>query len=657
MNFLAFLQNPVDVNALSPPTSLTPFLTPMALTPMAVALTQGVTASGTRDPEALQKCVSCLAARGGHLGEFRRSPNKTTSSSNKTTSSSRPVHDASHPVREVARDWKTGELETAAPIVLEFFTDPKFDEQQRESCRTIGEALTFPLHSALYALYDLLAFSSSSSDDEKSDDEKLLSRVESLRVTRAAAGTRASRGESGEWEVVNSAGTGGTPGPRRPSLSDGASKRDGASNASGGDNPSASASASSASSSDPLLLLPLQNPSPSTGSIDSLFRTLEILLKLGLEVNERDFHGNTPLLVLAETAAMMLEVKTAEVKTAEVKTSARPLGRAVGDGAVGDVLRACAALLIENGARVDVPPVAAVRTAAAGVTAGVTIYPGMAGTVKVGDRDDVRELLGGTAAFQKASGSFSDALKTVPFRSLPNVKHMADSEKGSYSSSKGSATECKLCWSKFGMISNRKHLCVATKTWCCDDCSQKRYATESGESVRISDGAYNRGREEARFMDGRKRQQMAGLEARMLEGVEEKERKERELAAKRRQRMEAEESGEGSGGGGGGGGGGGSGNNDNGEDSNRNELFKNLMGMFGGDDEEEEKKEKKLGGGGGGGGVGQVKNTMAEARDRLNERGEKLADLGEKSEKLANQSKQFSDMAKMLNQQQKSSWF
>ncbi|GMI19263.1 hypothetical protein TeGR_g8285, partial [Tetraparma gracilis] len=220
---------------------------------------------------------------------------------------------------------------------------------------------------------------------------------------------------------------------------------------------------------------------------DSLPYTLSVLLKLGFEPNERDQHGNTPLSILTETAAALPPSSPS----------------------IQAVLRESAELLVRAGARVDLPPFAAAAPTSQGM-----LFPGMKGDIKLSERPDLIAVLGGAAALQDAAASFK-AAPTLPFRSLPTVTKLSDKEKNA-DTKKADADACKLCRSKFGMLNNRKHLCNFSKVWVCDTCSTKRYADENGEDVRVSDGAYNRGKSEAGVMEVRQKEAMAEREEREI---------------------------------------------------------------------------------------------------------------------------------------------
>jgi uncharacterized phage infection (PIP) family protein YhgE len=188
------------------------------------------------------------------------------------------------------------------------------------------------------------------------------------------------------------------------------------------------------------------------------------------------------------------------------------------------------------------------------------------------------------------------------------------------------------------MLTNRKHFNVVSYYWLCDDCSTKRYIDVNNDEVRISDGSYNVGARLAKERYERK-------EKDIVEGYDKSVNRDKKLFEDAKSRVNKSNS-----------------IGDKNGDDDRNELFGKLIDgvkdMFNNTDDattttktaQLDKQNSD---------VNNVKNNMAEARNRLNERGEKLNDLAEKSERLNNQSKQFADIAKQLNQKNSgiSGWF
>jgi len=290
--------------------------------------------------------------------------------------------DASVVVGKICGEWWTGEAAAALNA---------WEGEQKEG-ESVGARLSYPMHKAVYRMWEIVAGAGN-------DDEVLRETVETLKETE-----RVERGESGDWEVVGTPlevpsegreweGEPGEPSEGRPYPSRCL--------------PPACQCGSCPQHS-------LRSCSFNTRA-DSLLRTLEILVDFGVEVNERDAHGNTPLSILGEVASKML-------------------GKTAAGLAVIDVVQRCVGFLLKKGARMDL---------GGGLPA---LYPGMQGDVKISEREDIIQLLGGALAIQNQVDEWT-ASGPLPFRSLPGVKKMSDKEKATCG--KAEANDCKICSSKF----------------------------------------------------------------------------------------------------------------------------------------------------------------------------------------------------------------
>lgn len=107
------------------------------------------------------------------------------------------------------------------------------------------------------------------------------------------------------------------------------------------------------------------------------------------------------------------------------------------------------------------------------------------------DEESITSLFGGKERVKASLTSFSVIPKptnsTLP-RAL-NVQLDLSSVADSTDPGGSDSNSCAICWSEFGVISNRKQFCHVSTRYVCNDCSSKRLV-ESGRDVRVSDGQF-----------------------------------------------------------------------------------------------------------------------------------------------------------------------
>ena len=235
---------------------------------------------------------------------------------------------------------------------------------------------------------------------------------------------------------------------------------------------------------------------------------------------------------------------------------------------------------------------------------------------------------------------------------------------------------CAICWTPFGMISQRQHRCRISKRYVCNDCSSKRLSDGEAEH-RVSDGKLDANNMKLIFLNSfleshslfsstwpctsyfaltilfyifqlgqfvlatgdaliemNEKVQMAVA---MVQVTQEKQRQNVSSGPKyigstvRQQRMEQEEA------------------------ANR-DLFggfmasvsKNLMGSSNDSEDNVSNNADSIAG---------LNAQLSETRDKLNERGEKLSSMADKSDQLVSAAEDFAFMAKELNRKSGQGFF
>lgn len=273
---------------------------------------------------------------------------------------------------------------------------------------------------------------------------------------------------------------------------------------------------------------------------------------------------------------------------------------------ISKIVQASAEILLLNGARISMPSPPSSRLNRPTLSG----YHSLAMTLEDPkikssreclplDRNELVALFGGVSRVNSALKAFkSKSVKVADACEIGSTSIASDSPGGSDSIS------CAICWSEFGVVSHRKHLCRASRKFVCHECSTKRVMV-NGTEHRISDGQYllavadtkkaaekTKAERAERMLEHRQ----SAIQARKALGLESKTR---ELV---------------------------NGATNETTETHLKDRFANAMS-----------------------GLGQAKNAVIE-------RGAKLENLAEKSEALEQASLDFANMAKELNRSQNSWW-
>lgn len=240
-------------------------------------------------------------------------------------------------------------------------------------------------------------------------------------------------------------------------------------------------------------------------------RTLQVLLEHGFEPNEKfegivgrgseikrlsEYFGLTPLQVLLLAA---MELRSFDKETLESRNDCFDTMHTV--GGIMDVIQACAGVLMKNGARTNVPPPTHTRhdreTPPVCYSLNDAIDARSMSSLPTIDRnelnfdDGVLPLLGGIDRVNSHQKYFTEIMaKSISSIGTIKIQKGLSSALDSDSPGGSDSCSCALCWSEFGVISNRKQFCQVTCRYVCDDCSKKRLK-DNGSEYRISDGQFN----------------------------------------------------------------------------------------------------------------------------------------------------------------------
>lgn len=375
--------------------------------------------------------------------------------------------------------------------------------------------------------------------------------------------------------------------------------------------------------------------------------TLRILLGYGVEPNERlDFIdkscpqavelngviGYTPLQILAASALLLHDTQYKELGTTKddklmIKSSTIKT--------LSFYIEGCAEVLIRNGARLAVDTPSRTRPSREGLSKYQdkiandhtlrSLLPDREGISLHLEKNKVTvKSFGGIEKIEMMSKAWSQNLFVRASRDMvlhekPVSAHTLDSD----TSGGSHHGNCAICWTVFGMIRNRRHLCRSSLKYVCEECSTKS-VVQSKEPRRVSDGQFAAA--------------IVSLE-REKEGLIIQQKKKTEMRKLRFEKTRATSK---------------SCSSDRGSglltDSPRGELFagavnkvKNLfMEDVSGDSTNE---------------VNSLTNSMNQTKDALNERGERLNTLSDKTSALKDASADFSKMAKELKEAQKGGLF
>ena len=352
---------------------------------------------------------------------------------------------------------------------------------------------------------------------------------------------------------------------------------------------------------------------------------LQTLLDHGFEPNERfegifcegneskqlaAYFGFTPLQILLAAAKDVKSLDLCDEKEKDADPS-----RVVKN--IIEIIHKCAKTLVEKGARLIMPPPPEIRLDRDTPLGCYSLKDAMeeAKSPKVPhvsrdefnkiDNKDVANLLGGGDRLKAPQKMFLSLPKTVD---SSNIFQFGTTSIDSNAPGGSDIRSCGICWSEFGLITNRKHLCRASGRYVCNDCSTKRLL-DNGTEQRISDGLFNL----ATF------EQSIGRSARKPKQIS-------QIASRSGPSSTSRSSS---------------------PASDRNRSFLGLSSTT------EKKQETNLSA------TERITSAIAglgQAKDAVLERGAKLEGLAEKTEALNNASVDFMNMAKELERQQNSWW-
>lgn len=227
--------------------------------------------------------------------------------------------------------------------------------------------------------------------------------------------------------------------------------------------------------------------------------------------------------------------------------------------------------------------------------------------LKIDGDDIVITLFGGKERIQSSQRIFSSISKLTNSAIAEGINVQSDLSAVPDSVEPGGSDSksCAICWSEFGLISNRKQFCHVSTRYVCNDCSTKRLV-EGGRDVRISDG---------QFLLAKAQEAKTKANLKVSEHVS------------TRKKEPARES------------------------KNRLSLGLKMFSQSNSPTYTEAKSELSTKGG-----ISSAVSGLGQARDAVVERGSKLQGLAEKTDALSQASLDFANMAKELNRQQNSFW-
>lgn len=234
-----------------------------------------------------------------------------------------------------------------------------------------------------------------------------------------------------------------------------------------------------------------------------IVKTIQILLEHGFEPNERIegvvgegdnikrisvYFGFCPLQILA---AIAKELRFIEDKKHDAGSDNNALLQ------IKVTLLEAADVLLQNGARTDLPPPPPSRldretplgcfSLKESLEERTTTHPPLIDRngLKL-DNEEMVALLGGKEKVKASQNKHKEMPKAT---NTINVQVDMSSVPDSNEPGGSDASSCAICWSEFGLITNRKQFCHISTRYVCNDCSTKR-VVEGGRDVRVSDGQY-----------------------------------------------------------------------------------------------------------------------------------------------------------------------
>lgn len=278
------------------------------------------------------------------------------------------------------------------------------------------------------------------------------------------------------------------------------------------------------------------------------------------------------------------------------------------------MIQSSAEFLLKNGARTNLPPPPSTRldrpTPAGCFSLKEALNDPETLSLHMGNRDElildgkkneIVGLFGGTDRVIVAQKVFAAMGKSIVVNNPSSSTMISESTPdNSYVPGGSDSDSCAICWSEFGVISNRKQLCRVSCRYVCNDCSTKRLIVNAREN-RVSDGQFL-----LTIAEGRK------LTTKVQSNQNEQIQKQRQSVTKARESLGLVSKHDA--------------NAKNTDVSTTQDRISNAIS-----------------------GLGQMK-------DKVLERGDKLNSLQDKSEALEKQSIDFANMAKELNRSQNSWW-
>mmetsp|Transcript_11226 Transcript_11226/g.18551 ORF Transcript_11226/g.18551 Transcript_11226/m.18551 type:complete len:996 (+) Transcript_11226:74-3061(+) len=364
---------------------------------------------------------------------------------------------------------------------------------------------------------------------------------------------------------------------------------------------------------------------------------IQTLLIHGFEPNERlegifcegneskrltTYFGFTPLQILISAAKEVQVFESSNQKEKDVE-----YGRAMKN--IIEIIHSCAKTLLEKGARLNMPPPPTTRLDRGTSPGCYSLKDAMEGTQKSTiphinrdglnklDNKEILTLLGGADRLKAPQKLFASLPKSVD--SVGTLQYGTTS-RDSFAPGGSDDCSCAVCWSEFGLISNRKHLCRASGRYVCNDCSTKR-VLDNGTEQRITDGLYNLATFEKTTVSGNRKSQVSSRIASACHAASRSDMKSNN-----------------------------SGSSTSTSDRNRSFLGLSSSSSSSATDKKEQKNLSATER------ITSAISGLGQAKDAVMERGAKLEGLAEKTEALNNASVDFMNMAKELERQQNSWW-
>ena len=274
---------------------------------------------------------------------------------------------------------------------------------------------------------------------------------------------------------------------------------------------------------------------------------------------------------------------------------------------MNNIIYACAELLLMNGARIHMPPPPTSRLNRSTPPGCYSLAMALGGPKATSsrdcfplDRNEIFALFGGACRVNSSMKAFaSKAIKIIGEFDVGNTSEYSVAPGGNDSSS------CAICWSEFGIVANRKHVCRVSRKFVCHECSTKRVIV-NGSEHRISDGQYL-----LALADAKRSAKKA------VADQEERMRKHRQSVTQARESL--------------------------GLEKKTNTIQSTLSETATTENNFKDRLANAISG-------------IGQAKDAVLERGAKLENLAEKTDALEQASLDFANMAKELNRSQNSWW-